>query len=294
MDLNSNHLYYFKELATTLNFTKAAKNLKIAQPAMSRAIKNLEIDLKTELFHRNNKSVVLTTAGKLLATKVIPLLKSIEVCIDETQNSSSSIVGKIRIGTLYELGEFKIVPLINQFIKQYPNIEIEVTYGGDKELEQLLRQGKIDSLFSIGQINQENIKTFPILKQNSYLLTSAKSSSQKRAPSPELTFITYRQNDPLLESYLHKFHPHSLLSRIKKKLILNSHQSMVKMLLEIPDTYAVLPELSEAVAHSLKNKSLKIASKNIIETTIFFSYWDQEFVPKRLGIFYNFAKKSLK
>ncbi len=294
MDLNSNHLYYFKELATTLNFTKAAKNLKIAQPAMSRAIKNLEIDLKTELFHRNNKSVVLTTAGKLLATKVIPLLKSIEVCIDETQNSSSSIVGKIRIGTLYELGEFKIVPLINQFIKQYPNIEIEVTYGGDKELEQLLRQGKIDSLFSIGHINQENIKTFPILKQNSYLLTSAKSSSQKRAPSPELTFITYRQNDPLLESYLHKFHPHSLLSRIKKKLILNSHQSMVKMLLEIPDTYAVLPELSEAVAHSLKNKSLKIASKNIIETTIFFSYWDQEFVPKRLGIFYNFAKKSLK
>ena len=84
MDINVNHLYYFKELASTLSFTQAAANLQIAQPAISRAIKNLEIQLNTELFHRNNKNVILTAQGDILAQKIVPMLDNIITCIDET------------------------------------------------------------------------------------------------------------------------------------------------------------------------------------------------------------------
>lgn len=74
MDINLNFLRSFLELAETLNFSQAAKNLSMAQPGLSRQIKQLEESLQTTLFLRDNKRVRLTQEGQYLKNHITPLL----------------------------------------------------------------------------------------------------------------------------------------------------------------------------------------------------------------------------
>lgn len=64
--INLNTLNYFYEIANTNNITKASENLNVSQPALTKAIKQLESDLNAKLFIRSKKGVVLTEAGEIL------------------------------------------------------------------------------------------------------------------------------------------------------------------------------------------------------------------------------------
>ena len=280
MQINLNHLYYFKDLAQTLSFTDTARNLNIAQPAVSRAIKNLEEQLEMELFLRNKKQVFLSPEGKELYEKLQGPLSEILNFLDQAQDETGAIRGHLKIGSLFELGEFKVLPLVTEFMKKFPEVTIDLVYGGNKELEEKLKIGELDFLFGIGEINQENIQTYKILKQSSYLLTSNKSNPFKNK-FEDNDFILYRHNDPLLEEFLKKFYPKHSMGRIKKKAILNSHKAMVNILKNFPDTFATLPELSEDVFKAIEKGHLVQASNKKLQTSIYFSLWNQNFMPER-------------
>src|SRR5215217_5482939 len=71
------HLVYFREVARQLHFRKAAETLAIAQPALSRALAQLESALDADLLNRTRRGVEVTAAGKLLLERIEPLLRSI-------------------------------------------------------------------------------------------------------------------------------------------------------------------------------------------------------------------------
>lgn len=135
------------ELAKCLNFTKAATNLYIAQPALSQQIADLEKQLGVTLFERNSRSVVLTPAGEILHAACPEILGKLESVRQEVLRAQAGLRGSIKIGYLYIFQP--ILPGIAQeFRKFYPDVALEFYSGNLKELEKALENGDIDIAFS--------------------------------------------------------------------------------------------------------------------------------------------------
>lgn len=287
--LNLNHLNYFIALAKHLNFSKCAQELGIAQPAVSRAIKNLEASIGVDLFNRSNKRVTLTAEGEKLLRSIGPLLERIESGLQSVDRSDEQVEGIVRIGALKEFGEYKLIPLIQALSHEFPSLRVQLYFAGNQEIEQMLYSGEVDFIFGIGDIDRENIRTYALLDQNSFLMTSATN----KAPSNKLNqigYILYRKDDPLLGRYLQVHGKKQSLSRMKIISVLNSHKSMVAGLQIYPNSYAVLPEFSSSVAGALEEGALVKVGKKKIKSTIYFSYWNHEFLPSRFEAFIQFTK----
>lgn len=147
MDINTRQLRYFMELAKCLNFTKAAMNLYIAQPALSQQIADLEKQLGVTLFERNSRSVVLTSAGEILQRVCPEILNKLDNVNQQLLLAQAGLRGSIKIGYLYMFQS--ILPVVVQeFRRLYPDVALEFYSGNLKELENALENRDIDIAFA--------------------------------------------------------------------------------------------------------------------------------------------------
>lgn len=142
MDIH--HLKYFIEVARQRNFSKAAAINHVSQSAISKMIKDLEIELGITLFNRNSKSVQLTDAGLLFfdqAQQVVALFDNLTM---NFENEFKLEKGKLQIG-LPPLTEATVfAQLLGEFRQKYPLIDIELYEHGSKNIEQQLHEGILD------------------------------------------------------------------------------------------------------------------------------------------------------
>jgi len=150
MSLNSNQVKCFLALAETLNFTKAATRLYMTQPGLSHQIASLETELKTQLFIRNQKRVLLTPAGALLASELSGLQEAGERLIERVQTVGQGYTGELNIGLLE--GQWMgadLTDLFRDYMQTYPNIDLRICQGSFGELRRQLQDGRIDAAFSL-------------------------------------------------------------------------------------------------------------------------------------------------
>ena len=144
IDLNLYKVFY--TVATVGNITKAAEELYISQPAVTKAIHTLETNLGGVLFIRTKKGVTLTEEGKVLLSYV----KNILTEARNAENKFNSLIkleeGKIRIGASATVSKHFLMPYIAEFHKMYPNIDIEITNELTINLISDLRNGYVDFL----------------------------------------------------------------------------------------------------------------------------------------------------
>lgn len=144
--MNIRQLEYFMLTAECRNVTEAAERLHMAQPPLSRALKNLEEELGVTLFSRSNRGVRLTDAGRLLYDEAKPLFRQIENIQTVVRESSNGLCGCIKIGACYST-----LPIVTQkmsiFLEQHPSCTFSMLHGTISELESWLRDGTIDVLF---------------------------------------------------------------------------------------------------------------------------------------------------
>jgi DNA-binding transcriptional LysR family regulator len=143
---------YFLGVAETLNFSKAAINLNIVQPALSRQIRQLEQDLGVVLFERNNRNVWLTPAGVYLRDEMIKLDKRFKDTLDYALSIQNGHVGTIRIGypgsALYS-----ILPEVLCLLQQkLPLLDGVLSEMAEVEVLETLVNGHIDVCFSREEI----------------------------------------------------------------------------------------------------------------------------------------------
>lgn len=172
MDIHIRQLRYFMELAKCLNFTKAALNLYIAQPALSQQIADLEKQLGTALFVRNSRSVALTPAGKILYDTCPDILIRLEKIHEQMLQAQSGVRGSLRIGYL-DYFSHQLPPILNTFRQQYPDVAIELYGGSLREQKDALFRGHIDAAFTaINRYNRskENGSAFHPLWQDDMCL----------------------------------------------------------------------------------------------------------------------------
>ena len=137
-------LEYFVELAKTQNFRKAAEQLHLSQPALSKSIRLLESELNTVLIERTNKSFKLTDTGDALFQKAVFLIQQFQDVYKTIEDVRLSNQGEIKIGIPNILGFLCYLDLICDFQKKYPGIHISVSGEGTKDINAALREERID------------------------------------------------------------------------------------------------------------------------------------------------------
>lgn len=138
------HLEYFLEVARQRSFSKAAATLHITQPSISKMIKSLEEDLGVPLIYRNAKQVELTDAGQAVqeqARQIVTLFQNLTV---ELNNVVHLKKGKVRIGIPPIAGSTVFPPLLGEFNRNYPNIQIQLFEFGSKKIELGVQEGVLD------------------------------------------------------------------------------------------------------------------------------------------------------
>ncbi len=143
MDINYELYKVFYHVAKSLSFSEAAEALFISQSAVSQSIKTLEKRLNQVLFIRSTKRVALTKEGELLLKHIEPAINLIsrgenQLCADPKSGV------QLRIGASDTICRYYLVPFLNNFHKQYPNIHIKVTNGTSLQCAKLLERNEVD------------------------------------------------------------------------------------------------------------------------------------------------------
>lgn len=292
--INYNYLPIFKALYESLSFSEAAAKLRMAQPAVSRSIKALEQQIGHQLFLRTNKMVVPTEVGERFYLKVNgPFAQIEEECLNITTDQSQ-LKGVLKIGSLRELGEYKLGELFNCFKREFPLVELEVHYGGNKELGESLRQGKLDFFFGLTAFENENLRAYRLFKQKSFLVTSKQTIIPKQFQAKELRFVGYRHNDPLIQNYFATFFPKSTVSGLNQVFTVNSHKTMAEVLANNKDLYAVMPEFSDAFAEAIGKGALKKVRNHSLSADCYFAYWEKQYRSSAENYFINLSKEMMR
>lgn len=156
-------LRYFVTVAKTLNFSEAAKSLFITQGTLSQQIKQLEDELGSELFVRSSHSVSLTEAG----TEMLPLaqhaLKDTSECFQRISDLKKGVTGTLNIGLTTSFRGI-LNNALKVYLKQYPNVKLQIIYSSIGELITMLDEHEIDFFIAFkSAVQYDEIDTDPLV-----------------------------------------------------------------------------------------------------------------------------------
>jgi DNA-binding transcriptional LysR family regulator len=141
------HLRYFLAVAEELHFGRAAARIHIAQPPLSRQIRQLEEEMGVELFKRTKQSVQLTAAGKIFQKEAYNVLESLTRGISKAKLASRGEAGSLSIGSIGSAYYVVLPQVLREFRKNFPEVELILQPFVSPEQNQMLLEKRIDVSF---------------------------------------------------------------------------------------------------------------------------------------------------
>ena len=138
------HIRYFMAVAEEMSFTKAAEKLSIAQPPLSRQIKDLEEELGAKLFDRGPHSMSLTDEGMVFKQYAARILELEGRSKDDISGMSQELHGRIYIATVEGYGPHLLAQWIAGFHREHPQVQFDLWTGTTDEISNRLRKGLCD------------------------------------------------------------------------------------------------------------------------------------------------------
>ena len=161
-DYNKYKIFYV--VAEVNSFSKAAEILHISQPAISYSIKELEYQLNTTLFIRENRKIKLTEDGEKLIYYLRKAFNDINMAERSIKEGNNDYQGTIKLGIYSHLSLVIMPTILEKFNKKYPNVKFEIFSSSSEELKEKLKTRELDFI----------ITQYPLLLDNSDIFTEEK------------------------------------------------------------------------------------------------------------------------
>ena len=254
--INFNQLRVFYKAAKNLNFTAAANELFITQPAVTFQVKSFEEYCELKLFKKRGRRVYLTDEGKSLfeyAARIFQYEKEIENAIDEMRELKR---GVLRLGTTKTYARYFMPLMFTSFHKNFPNIKIQLNEGSSADMIYSLVDFKIDVAIIAKAIDHAGVNFFPFSREEMALIAAP---DYPLAGKKEVSFKELAKEPFIMKeigSGTRKL-VEELFARAKCKpniLMETSNTEFIKQLVNRGEGVSFL--VKEAVAAELKNKDL--------------------------------------
>jgi len=244
MDLKQ--LEYFVRVAEMGSFTRASISLDVAQPALSRQIRLLEVELRQNLLTRNGRGAVPTEAGKLLLEHGRGILHQVQLTREEMGAARGALAGRVSIGLPPSLSKLITVPLVKAFREALPHAQLTLTEGFSVQMHEGLRLGNLDMavLYNPGQSSELEMST---LDEDELSLISHNPAGSKKGRGKTAPAISLKDVAAL---------PLILPSRPNAFRILLEGEMMAlgrrpEVLLEVDGLNAILNLVKEGMGHAV-------------------------------------------
>jgi len=159
------HLRYFLAVGEALSFTKAAAQLRVAQPALSRQVQDLEEEIGVDLFKRSSRGVTLTAEGKLFLDLARDLLQRAEASVDQVRSLARGHYGELHVGYAASPTVELLPPALAAFQKAFPRVNVLLHDGSRRELIEGLQSGALQIALmpqvAVEGIEFETLRSYP-------------------------------------------------------------------------------------------------------------------------------------
>jgi DNA-binding transcriptional LysR family regulator len=187
-------LKVFHTVAKRLSFTKAATDLFITQPAVTKHIKELEQYFKVQLFERNGSKIRLTEQGQVMlqySEQLFSIYRNMEF---DLNSFSDSYKGLLHVGASSTISQYLIPFTLAAFHKKYKDVVVKLMNGNTEQIEHALLNNDIDLGIIEGKLKNKGIKYTPFVKDEIVLVSNSNHPLTKK---PSIT-IEELKNIPLL------------------------------------------------------------------------------------------------
>lgn len=240
MDLKQ--LEYFVHVAEMGSFTRASAFLQIAQPALSRQVRALEVELRQTLLQRNGRGVTPTEGGTRLLAHARGILQQVQRARDDLEDQRGAASGRLAIALPPSVSRTLTGPLVQAFRAQLPHASLSIVEGLSAYALEWLVIGRVDAALAYNVTPAPAIELQP-LRDEPLFLVSARAPGERRRGTA-VALATLAEQSLVIPS-----RPHAMRMLLEAALATEGRRARVA--LEIDSVPAILDLVQQGGAHAL-------------------------------------------
>lgn len=241
--MNLRQIEYFVHVAELGSFSRASAVLATAQPAISRQVRALEVELQRNLFHRNGRGVMLTDAGTRFLAYAKGILHQLDGARHAVTGSEADLVGKVVIGLPPSIGHVLTLPLVRAFRERFASAELAIVEALSVPLQERLLAGRVDFAVIHNPSASQLVEVEPLLTESLCLVSAAHQTPARMRTQP-VNFRALAEFDLIFPSG-----PHPIRSLVEVEAARRGVQ--LRVALEIDAISSMLELVEEGYGHAV-------------------------------------------
>ena len=251
MDLKQ--LEYFVRVAELGSFTRAAQVLGIAQPALSRQVRLLEVELRQNLLVRNGRGATPTEAGQLLLEHGRGILHQVERAREELGRVRSGLAGRVALGLPPSVARVLTVPLTRAFRQRLPEAQLSISEGLSTAMQENLHNGRLDIAVLYNPSPLPGIEHRPLVEEELLLVQPRPPGLSEDPPPPAITLREVAELPLLIPS-----RPNALRMHVESEMASIGCQPQIA--LEIDGVSAMLDLVADGAGVAILSRNAVMRS----------------------------------
>ena len=245
MDLQQ--LQSFVAVAEQASFTRAAQVLGLAQPALSRHIRSLEVELRQTLLLRNGRGAVTTDAGKLLLEHARGILHQVARAHEDLDQLRGGMSGRVALGLPPSVARVLTVPLTRAFRAELPQAQLSIREGLSADLAESLLNGRLDIAVLYNAQATEGLQRQALIDEELVLVQARPPGLAEEPPPPPSEWRELAKLALVTPS-----RPNAIRMHLEAEMA--RHDCQPKVVLEIDGVSAILDLVADGVGCALLSR----------------------------------------
>jgi len=245
MDLQQ--LQSFVAVAEQASFTRAAQVLGVAQPALSRHIRSLEVELRQTLLTRNGRGAVTTDAGKLLLEHARGILHQVARAHEDLDQLRGGMSGRVALGLPPSVARVLTVPLTRAFRAELPQAQLSIREGLSADLAESLLNGRLDIAVLYNAQAIDGLQRQVLIDEELVLVQARPPGLAEEPPPPPMEWRELAKLALVTPS-----RPNAIRMHLEAEMA--RHDCQPKVVLEIDGVSAILDLVADGVGCALLSR----------------------------------------